>query len=63
MKPDPFYKRSSFGSLLFMLGTLGIYWLVEEKDPTAQDWIQVLVLGLTVFGYTVGRPTGPLPRS
>lgn len=63
---DPFWKRSSFGSLLFLLGTMLIYWLVDGAAPESQDWIEALVLALTVFGYQAARPTAPaskLPRA
>lgn len=56
MTRDPFWRRSSFGSLLFMLGTMAIFWLVEGSKPDAQDWIEVLVLALTVLGYQGFRP-------
>ena len=56
---DPFYKRSSFGSLLFFVGVALIFWLVDGKVPTSQDWIEGLVLLLTVFGYQAARPTAP----
>ncbi len=58
---DPFWKRSSFGSLLFAVGLLGIGYLYG-KIPDEQDLVNVLGLILTVAGYTTFRPTGPVSR-
>lgn len=62
MTTDPFWKRSIFGSLLYAGGIMAIYWLVDDKVPTSSEWITLLGLALGVFGYTVGRPTGPVPK-
>ena len=59
---DPFWKRSSFGSLLFFLGSMGVFWIVDGVAPTSDQWIQALVLALTVAGYQGARPTGPVVR-
>lgn len=59
---SPFWLRSSFGSLLFFMGSLLIFWLVDGVEPTSDQWIQVLVLALTVAGYQKVRPTGPVSK-
>ncbi len=57
---DPFWKRSSFGSLLFAVGLLGIGYLYGRL-PHEEDLVAILGLILTVAGYTTFRPTGPVP--
>lgn len=62
MTTNPWYKRSIFGSLLYALGVMGVYWIVDGKVPTSSEWITVLGMALGVFGYTMARPTGPVPK-
>lgn len=54
---DPFWKRSGFGMVVLYIGTMLIFWLVDDEVPTSQDLIQGLVLVLGLFGYQKVRPT------
>lgn len=59
---DPFWKRSSFGSLLYALGLMLIGYLVADRVPGEGEWILVLGLLLTVLGYQAARPTVKAPK-
>ena len=58
---DPFYKRSGFGTLIVFVGTMLIYWAVDEKIPTSDDWVQVLLMSVALLGYQVMRQTTRVP--
>lgn len=60
-EPDPWWKRSSFGSLMWFVGAVGIG-VLYGRMPEEHDLLELLGLALTVAGYTRFRPTGPVPR-
>lgn len=43
--------------VVLYIGTMLIFWLVDDEVPTSQDLIQGLVLVLGLFGYQKVRPT------
>lgn len=60
MKRDPFWKRSSFGTLLYTAGAMLIGYLVGGRVPTEEAWLVLLGHALIVAGYQATRPTGPV---
>lgn len=60
---DRWWQRSSFGSILWIVGVAAIHWIWTGEVPSEDGALNVLGLVIILLGYQKFRPTSGLPRA